>query len=410
MKISPILLAAGFGAAAAGPVSAVALMAPPSVVATQAVAPVLAQLASERATHGLDADHGFQLAAQHPGADDTSVLRLQHTYKGVRVFGSESVVVASADGHIVSESVSDRRAGLGKGSANALGLATADFSVKPRLSASAAIAAVNRQMATPHVNVAPATAELVIYPVMRTVRTAEAASKADAELNALDVQDLVAGYQLAWLVRTRLVVGTKPVYRDSIVSATDGHIIDQWNALQTEAAVGHSQYNGDVPLNTRLDGKTYKLIDTTRGTGGTFGALAVTNANHSTKSGEVYASAANTWGDGKQYVAGGSTTSANGQTAAVNAMWGMMNTYDMLKNTLGWHSLDGKDTATFIAAHVSTAYDNAYYDDSCRCMYIGDGSFFNSLGSIDVIGHEMSHGVTAATSNLVYAGESGGLN
>jgi Zn-dependent metalloprotease len=43
-------------------------------------------------------------------------------------------------------------------------------------------------------------------------------------------------------------------------------------------------------------------------------------------------------------------------------------------------------------------------------MFIGDGSSFYSLGSIDVIGHEMGHGVTAATSNLTYSGESGGLN
>jgi Zn-dependent metalloprotease len=87
-----------------------------------------------------------------------------------------------------------------------------------------------------------------------------------------------------------------------------------------------------------------------------------------------------------------------------------MNTYDMLKNTLGWQSLNGQNTATYIAAHVNTAYDNAYYDSTCKCMYIGDGSSFYSLGSIDVIGHEMSHGVTNATSNLTYRGESGGLN
>lgn len=91
-------------------------------------------------------------------------------------------------------------------------------------------------------------------------------------------------------------------------------------------------------------------------------------------------------------------------------MWGLMNTYDALKNVLGWQSLDGKNTATYIAVHVNTAYDNAYYSDTCRCMFIGDGSSFTSLGSIDVIGHEMGHGVTAATSNLVYSGESGGLN
>ena len=44
-------------------------------------------------------------------------------------------------------------------------------------------------------------------------------------------------------------------------------------------------------------------------------------------------------------------------------------------------------------------------------MFIGDGgSYFYNLGSIDVIGHEMSHGVTADTADLVYSGESGGLN
>jgi Zn-dependent metalloprotease len=92
-------------------------------------------------------------------------------------------------------------------------------------------------------------------------------------------------------------------------------------------------------------------------------------------------------------------------------MWGLMNTYDMLKNVMGWQSLDGKNTATYIAAHVNTAYDNAYYSDTCKCMYIGDGgTSFTSLGSIDVIGHEMGHGVTAATSNLTYRAESGGLN
>jgi Zn-dependent metalloprotease len=152
------------------------------------------------------------------------------------------------------------------------------------------------------------------------------------------------------------------------------------------------------------------MKDDTRGKGGAYGAMAITNANHGSSAGKLYENSTNTWGDGKQYVSGGSTTNANGQTAAVNALWGLMNTYDTLKNVMGWMSLDGHDTATYIAAHVNTAYDNAYYSDTCRCMFIGDGSSFNSLGSIDVIGHEMGHGVTAATSNLTYSGESGGLN
>jgi Zn-dependent metalloprotease len=109
--------------------------------------------------------------------------------------------------------------------------------------------------------------------------------------------------------------------------------------------------------------------------------MAITNANHSSPNnpdpGSIYSNPSNTWGDGLQYN-GGSTTNANGQTAAVNALWGLMNTYDTNKNVLGWQSLDGNNTATYIAAHVGTAYDNAFYDDSCKCMYIGDGNSFSA--------------------------------
>jgi Zn-dependent metalloprotease len=40
----------------------------------------------------------------------------------------------------------------------------------------------------------------------------------------------------------------------------------------------------------------------------------------------------------------------------------------------------------------------------------GDGVTYGPLVDLDVAGHEMSHGVTATTSKLVYSGESGGLN
>jgi Zn-dependent metalloprotease len=378
------------------------LMDAPRAQSAQANASLLARLASNRSAHGLDARHNFVLAAQHPGVVGTVITRADHTFNGVRIFGSESVVVTDTDGNIVSEEIADRRGALGR----------RNLAVKPAISASAAIAAASGTVRTAFaaVAVAPAKAELIVYPVMTTVRTPEAANKAEADLNAVDLVDVVASYELAYLVKTRIADGNTPRYHDTIVSATTGAILKQWNMVQTVAGTGNSQYNGSVPLNTQLSGSTYRLVDTTRGTGGTYGAMAITNANHGTSAGAVYTNTTNTWGDGKQYISGGSTTNANGQTAAVNAMWGARNTYDTLKNVLGWQSLDGNNTATYIAAHVNTAYDNAYYSDTCRCMFIGDGSSFKSLGAIDVIGHEMGHGVTAATSNLTYSGESGGLN
>src|SRR3954452_23757172 len=40
----------------------------------------------------------------------------------------------------------------------------------------------------------------------------------------------------------------------------------------------------------------------------------------------------------------------------------------------------------------------------------GDGTQLGPLVSLDVAGHEMSHGVTSRTAALTYSGESGGLN
>ncbi|HEX9172460.1 MAG TPA: M4 family metallopeptidase [Telluria sp.] len=400
-SIGVLGLVAGAGAAP--------LMSSPAVQSQLSQAALVSQLTAQRAAHGLDDKHGFVVVGQHPGVQGTQVIRARHTYKGVRVFGSESVVVVDTSGHILSESASERRQHLGKGKANRRGKSTANFDVKPTVPEKTAIATAVASVAPKATHLEPPTAELIIYPILKTERVPSAANKPEAELNALDLQEVVDHYVLGWLVRTRMVEDDKPLYHDTVVSARDGHIVDQWNMLQTVIGVGKSQYNGEVPINTTLVGGIYKMLDDARGTGGTFGAMAITNANNSSKAGKVYENASNTWGDGKQF-GGGSTTDANGQTAAVNALWGLMNTYDALKNVLGWHSLDGNNTATYIAAHVNTAYDNAYYSDTCKCMFIGDGSSFTSLGAIDVVGHEMGHGVTAATSDLIYSGESGGLN
>ncbi|WP_426103944.1 M4 family metallopeptidase [Massilia sp. TSP1-1-2] len=405
MNFQKTLLAAAIAAlpllAAESAFASNQLMGGPVAISASAQAGVVGALMSQRGKNGLGAEHGFAVAAQHPGVSGTTISRLHHTYKGVRVYGSESVVVTGSRGEIVSESIADRRSSLGRQGA---------LNVNASVTAAAAIAkaagSVQKGAA-----IDPPSAELMLYPIMKEVRVASAANKAESELNAMDLEEVVSGYELAYLVKTRTLAGERRVFHDTIVSAKTGAILEQWDALQTVAGTGNSQYNGSVPLNTKLVGSAYQMIDTSRGVAGTYGGMAITNANHGTTAGALYSNTTNTWGDGQQYIAGGSTTNANGETAAVNAMWGLMNTYDMYKNVLGWQSLNGQNTATYIAVHVNTAYDNAYYTDTCKCMYIGDGgSGFNNLGSIDVIGHEMSHGITAATSNLAYRGESGGLN
>lgn len=371
----------------------------PALAAAQPVDAIIAQLNAERPSRGLGSQHGFVLRTLHPGPNGASVVRLDHTYKGVPIFGSESVVTSGQAGIVIAEEITDRRQKLAPGG----------IDVKPQVKAAAAIANALRTIPPARPVVAPQ-AQLVVYPIMKSVRLAGADRTPEQDLNADDLEDIVTGYRLAWLVQTRQQSNGKPVFHDTVVDAKTGKIIDQWNALQTADGIGHSQYSGKVTLSTSADGARFLMLDPVRGSGGQFGAMAVTNADHGNRPGPVYSHTANEWGDGRQYISGGSTTNANGQTAAVNAMWGLMNTYDMLVKSQGWKSLDGKDTATFINTHVNNDYDNAYYDDTCGCMYIGDGKEFTNLGSLDVIGHEMGHGVTAATAKLIYFMEYGGLN
>ena len=249
-------LAASSPASAATTPTSAATMSAPVAETAQSRAALLAQLEARRAERGLDARHGFAIVSQHPGVQGTQVARVAHTFKGVRVFGAESVVVLDTGGRIQSESASDRRLGLSKAnSAGMVGSGTGpgnDFSVIPTISSKAAIDAALASLGKEARHVAPPSAELIIYPVMRTERTQGAAGKPEQELNALDVQEVVDHYELAYLVHTRMHVGEKPVYHDTVVSARDGSILDQWSMLQTVVGVGKSQYNGEVPVNTTL--------------------------------------------------------------------------------------------------------------------------------------------------------------
>jgi Zn-dependent metalloprotease len=303
MKLRKSLLAAAvaasFAPAFAGVLPDTLMASPAQPMSVEAKANLVTRLDSLRSAAGLDSEHGYKLREQHPGVNGQRIVRADHTFQGLRVFGSESVVVTDENGNIVSESASDRRNGLdasraarasGRGAPETTAAFGADEAIR---------IAVSRTPGTQH-RIKPE-AELLIWPVVKTQRTAAAANKAESALNALDVEEVVDHYELAYLVKTRMNKDNRPVFRDTVINAKTGAVIKQWNALQTVVGVGHSQYNGDVPINTTLSGSTYKMLDSSRGTGGTYGGMAITNANHSSANnpspGSIYTNSTNTWGN-----------------------------------------------------------------------------------------------------------------
>ncbi|MEU9385886.1 M4 family metallopeptidase [Streptomyces sp. NPDC048279] len=180
-----------------------------------------------------------------------------------------------------------------------------------------------------------------------------------------------------------------------ITDATTGKELYRYQAVKS--GTGNTQYSGTVTLNTTLSGSTYQLYDTTRG-----GHKTYSLNNGTSGTGTLMTDADDVWGTG---------AGSNTQTAGADAAYGAQETWDFYKNTFGRSGIKNDGVAAYSRVHYSSGYVNAFWDDSCFCMTYGDGSGnTHALTSLDVAGHEMSHGVTSNTAGLNYTGESGGLN
>jgi Zn-dependent metalloprotease len=92
-------------------------------------------------------------------------------------------------------------------------------------------------------------------------------------------------------------------------------------------------------------------------------------------------------------------------------------TYDLYNEVYLRDSVDGNGMRLDSTVHYQRSYDNAFWNG--EQMVYGDGDedlpedqrLFNRFTiSIDVIGHELTHGVTQFTANLIYANQPGALN
>ncbi|WP_069884586.1 M4 family metallopeptidase [Streptomyces luteocolor] len=166
---------------------------------------------------------------------------------------------------------------------------------------------------------------------------------------------------------------------------------------EIENATGNSQYSGKVELGTKKGSNGFELTDEGRGGHGTY------DLNHSQSGdGKLVTDDDDTWGTGKP---------DDAQTAAVDAAYGAQLTWDYYKDVHGRSGINGDGKGATSRVHYGNGYVNAFWDDSCFCMTYGDGEGDKKpLTEIDVAAHEMTHGVTSATGNMEYSGESGGLN
>ena len=383
------------------------------------VAPIRALLAAERNTLGLSEKHNFSVKAVTPGDFGEEYVRFQQTFNGLRVWGGETIVHTDANGNSKSENVRSLRS-------------FEDLDVTPTLQPEEAIGAFNNQLEArllePIINIprvfelseqadrvqemgeseplvrslrkvnvqvlAKPTAELLVYPIIRQVRAPGAMGKAEHELRADDMQDVVERVALAYYIQTRRKVNGRTSFQDALVDAHTGEILTQWNALQTGnvQGTGKTLYSGTVALDVNQNGSTYEMRDVVRATSPQFN---VAPSGSST----VYTSTSSVFGNG---------TTSDTKTVAADALWGAQATYDALYNCFNWRGVNNANAGLNIKVHLKE--DNAYFDGG-NTITFGDGvSYFKPLLEMDVVAHEYGHAVCQSTANLTYSGESGGLN
>lgn len=100
------------------------------------------------------------------------------------------------------------------------------------------------------------------------------------------------------------------------------------------------------------------------------------------------------------------------EDATVNRAYdGLGATFELFLSGFRRDSIDGAGLPLSATVHYGEDYGNAFWDGEQMVFGDGDGEVFLDFTlSVDVIGHELTHGVTQYTANLEYFGQSGALN
>ncbi len=103
---------------------------------------------------------------------------------------------------------------------------------------------------------------------------------------------------------------------------------------------------------------------------------------------------------------------APGSEQAVNEAYdGLGHTFNFYLEIYQRNSIDGHGLPLNAIVHYGQDYDNAFWDGHEMVFGDGDRTIFNRFTiSLDVIGHELTHGVTGSEVNLTYLGQPGALN
>ncbi len=334
----------------------------------------VAKIAKERHAEllGLDANSKLEVLTSKTDSDGTRHYRYQQTFRGVPVWG-EQVIVSETKSGATRNLFGNAVGGIGADLDRTAGRA---MMAKSAATAFAKQKALGNRLASMKIE-NESTRQMIFVGDDNKARMAYVVS-----FNA----DIPGGG-----------APTRPMM---IIDAQSGRILKQWEGL-THAAIGTGP------------GGNSKTGQYEWGSGGKFGFLDVTQSGTTCTMNNADVKSVNLNG-GTTGSTAFSYTCPRNTTKAINGAFAPINDAHYFGSVIQnmYRAYVGRPALTFqliMRTHYSSSYENAFWDGTQ--MSFGDGaSTFYPLVSVDVAGHEVSHGFTEQNSNLTYSGQSGGIN
>ncbi|MGV9808478.1 M4 family metallopeptidase [Micromonospora chersina] len=262
-------------------------------------------------------------------SEGTQYVPYERTYKGLPVVGGDFVLATDAAGNLKYASVAQQQA-------------IGSLATTPKLTSAAAAKTARAQL--------------------KTVSTVEGTN--------LVVYTLGATPALAWETTVRGTDAEGPSRLTVDVDARTGAVLRKQERIVHGTGTG--AWNGPSPLtlNTTLSGSTYSMKDP-----------SVTNLScQDAATNTTFSGSDDVWGNG---------TATNKETGCVDALFAAQTEHKMLAQWLGRNGADGN--GGYWPIRVGLNDQNAYYDGTQ--VQIGKNTSGQWIGSLDVVAHEIGHGI-----------------
>lgn len=192
----------------------------------------------------------------------------------------------------------------------------------------------------------------------------------------------------------------QPVYRaDIFVDAASGEILLEDKTIHhiDTGGTAMTKYSGSRDITTDYFNSQFRLRESGRGNG-----IETYDMNNGTSYGAAvdFTDADNYWNNYNAQI----------DEVATDAHWAAEVTYDYFLNKHSRNSIDNNGLKLISYVHYDVNYVNAFWNGQYMTFGDGNGSTLTPLTTLDIVGHEITHGLTSYTANLIYQDESGALN